>query len=109
MRGTAAGAAAWSGTGPTPRTRRTGSTEMSASVVLDKMDHMTAQLVGRDAELEHLCSRLGISASGDAVPDERSAVLLAGDAGVGKTRLLTELRDRALAAGWLVLAGHCLD
>ena len=37
------------------------------------------------------------------------AVLLAGDAGVGKTRLLTELRDVALGEGWLVLAGHCLD
>ena len=54
-----------SGTGPTrPPTRRTGSTEMSMSVVHDKMDHMTSALVGRDAELEQLCSTLGISASG---------------------------------------------
>jgi DNA-binding CsgD family transcriptional regulator len=83
---------------------------MSVSVVLDKMDHMTAPLVGRDAELEHLRSTLGISASADPSSDGyRAAVLLAGDAGVGKTRLLTELRDRALDAGWLVLAGHCLD
>ena len=29
--------------------------------------------------------------------------------GVGKTRLLTELRDRAVTEGWLVQAGHCLD
>ncbi|HEX3932009.1 MAG TPA: AAA family ATPase [Nocardioides sp.] len=68
---------------------------------------MTSELVGRDAELEQLCSTLGISAS--TVPAERAAVLLAGDAGVGKTRLLTELRDRAVEQGWLVLAGHCLD
>src|SRR3954447_13282539 len=80
---------------------------MSLSVVTYKMDHMTSELVGRDAELEQLCSTLGISAS--AGPSDRAAVLLAGDAGVGKTRLLTELRDRALDAGWLVLAGHCLD
>src|SRR5690349_2944340 len=77
------------------------------SVVHDIMDPVTSALVGRDAELEHLCSTLGISASAPAQP--RSAVLLAGDAGVGKTRLLTELRDRAVSEGWQVLAGHCLD
>jgi DNA-binding CsgD family transcriptional regulator len=84
---------------------------MSVSVVRDKMDHMTSELVGRDAELEQLCSTLGISlpAPGSAGSTERSAVLLAGDAGVGKTRLLTELRDRSVAEGWLVQAGHCLD
>ena len=38
-----------------------------------------------------------------------NAVLLSGDAGVGKTRLLTELRDVAFAEGWQVFAGHCLD
>jgi DNA-binding CsgD family transcriptional regulator len=80
---------------------------MSMSVVPDKMDHMTSELVGRDAELEQLCSTLGISAL--AGPSDRAAVLLAGDAGVGKTRLLTELRDRSVAEGWLVQAGHCLD
>ncbi len=66
----------------------------------------SADLVGRDAELEDLVSRLGIRAPGVAAP---YAVLLSGDAGVGKTRLLTELRDVALGEGWLVLAGHCLD
>src|SRR3954453_15092561 len=80
---------------------------MSMSVVPDKMDHMTSELVGRDAELEQLSSRLGISAS--AGPSDRAAVLLAGDAGVGKTRLLTELRDKAVAERWLVVAGHSLD
>ena len=109
---TASGVVASRGTGRVrPPTRRTGSTEMSMSVVPDKMDHMTSELVGRDAELEQLRSTLGISASAPAStpPAARSAVLLAGDAGVGKTRLLTELRDRAVADGWLVQAGHCLD
>jgi DNA-binding CsgD family transcriptional regulator len=81
---------------------------MPVSVVRDKMDHMASELVGRDAELERLRSTLGISTSGLSIGDW-CAVLLAGDAGVGKTRLLTELRDRAVADGWTVLAGHCLD
>ena len=68
----------------------------------------STDLVGRDAELGDLVARLGIRASrGDA--GQSHAVLLAGDAGVGKTRLLTELRDVAVDEGWLVLAGHCLD
>ncbi len=63
-------------------------------------------LVGRDAELEQLCELLGIRAAGRGAA---RAVLLGGDAGVGKTRLLTELRDLATVAGWRVVAGHCLD
>ncbi|MEZ5093998.1 AAA family ATPase [Nocardioides sp.] len=66
----------------------------------------SATLVGREAEIEQLCDSLALGAN--HVP-ERHAVLLAGDAGVGKTRLLTELRDRAQVQGWRVVAGHCLD
>ena len=66
-------------------------------------------LVGRDAELAELSSLLGVRPPDlDASPIPR-AVLLAGDAGVGKTRLLTELRDLAVTDGWQVVAGHCLD
>jgi len=63
-----------------------------------------AVMVGRDAELTEIVSSLGVGAS-----EPGGVVLLSGDAGVGKTRLLMELRDRALADGWQVLAGHCLD
>src|SRR6478672_2055443 len=38
-----------------------------------------------------------------------ASVLIGGDAGVGKTRLLLALRDRAVAAGRLVVVGHSLD
>ncbi|WP_435770732.1 helix-turn-helix transcriptional regulator [Nocardioides sp. SYSU DS0651] len=63
--------------------------------------HASLTMVGRDAELEQLGAVLGD-------PDQRS-MLLSGDAGVGKTRLLRALRDQALAAGWRCFAGHCLD
>ncbi len=65
----------------------------------------SADLVGRDAELDALRTQLGIGASEGTA----RAVLLGGDAGVGKTRLLTELRDLAVDDGWQVAAGHCLD
>src|SRR6478672_631093 len=61
-------------------------------------------ILGRDRELALLADLLGLGAE----PRSRS-VLLVGDAGVGKTRLLRELVDRADAAGWQTLVGHCLD
>ncbi len=36
-------------------------------------------------------------------------MLVDGDAGVGKTRLLSEVADGARNAGWQVVVGHCLD
>ncbi len=75
--------------------------------------HTTSRnLIGRDAELTELASLLGVSSSPDDVPTGRpepAHVVLSGDAGVGKTRLLVELRDLALDEGWRVVAGHCLD
>jgi DNA-binding CsgD family transcriptional regulator/tetratricopeptide (TPR) repeat protein len=63
-------------------------------------------LVGRAKELDALARLVGLA--GEAA-GRGGAVLLAGDAGVGKTRLLTELEGLARAAGWHVLVGHCLD
>jgi DNA-binding CsgD family transcriptional regulator/tetratricopeptide (TPR) repeat protein len=40
---------------------------------------------------------------------EPGAVVVQGDAGVGKTRLLSELAERARASGARVLVGHCSD
>ena len=54
----------------------------------------TTDLIGRDAELEQLSSQLGIRASGGAVDQTVRAMLVAGDAGVGKTRVLMALRDK---------------
>ncbi len=75
------------------------------------MAHVAIQssttMVGRDAELTELASSLGVRPARPA--DDLSDVLLSGDAGVGKTRLLRALRDLAKADGWQVYAGHCLD
>ncbi|CAN5184896.1 helix-turn-helix transcriptional regulator [soil metagenome] len=75
------------------------------------MGHVAIQssttMVGRDAELTELASSLGVRPSRPA--DDLSDVLLSGDAGVGKTRLLRALRDLAKEDGWQVYAGHCLD
>jgi DNA-binding CsgD family transcriptional regulator len=65
---------------------------------------LTTPLVGRRHELDDLARLAGLPPGSAA-----GVVLLAGDAGVGKTRLLMELRDRAEGAGWRTLAGHCLD
>jgi DNA-binding CsgD family transcriptional regulator len=61
-------------------------------------------LVGRAAELEALAAALERALTG--VP---ATVVVAGEAGVGKTRLIAEHARRAEAAGATVLAGGCLD
>ena len=61
-------------------------------------------LVGRLEELGRLMAHVD-----RAVAGRFSAVLLSGDAGVGKTRLLDVLTGRASEAGVRVLTGHCVD
>lgn len=61
-------------------------------------------LLGRSTELRDLRAAVERSAAG-----EPSVVLLAGDAGVGKTRLLSELVDGARDGTDIVLIGHCID
>ncbi len=58
-------------------------------------------LVGRDAEVEALV--------GYADDDTTRLVLVPGEAGVGKTRLLTEAVRRWEQQGWRCVVGHCLD
>ncbi|WP_033261863.1 ATP-binding protein [Amycolatopsis vancoresmycina] len=59
-------------------------------------------LVGRDAELARLSEAWRTAAAGRA-----GVVLVRGDAGVGKTRLVTELAGLARAAGAVVATGRC--
>ncbi len=78
-----------------------------AAAMMDVVATRTSStLVGRDRELTDLESWLR-----DAAGEGRatSGVLVGGDAGVGKTRLLAEVRDRMTGDGWRVAVGHCLD
>lgn len=59
---------------------------------------------GRVAELDLLAEALR-----DAVAGGASAVLLGGDAGVGKTRLVSEFGRTATSGGAVVLSGRALD
>ena len=59
--------------------------------------------VGREAELRRL------EEVAEAALDESQFVLLSGDAGVGKTRLIEEACTRARARGRLAAVGGCVD
>jgi eukaryotic-like serine/threonine-protein kinase len=63
-----------------------------------------ARFVGRDQELGQLLTALGQALSGQG-----SAWLVAGESGVGKSRLLDEVRIRALVRGALVLRGQAIS
>jgi DNA-binding CsgD family transcriptional regulator len=62
-------------------------------------------LVGRDLERATVCRVLADGPTSGAV----SVLLVGGDAGVGKTALAGYARERALATGFAVLQGSCLD
>ena len=61
-------------------------------------------LIGRSAEVGRL--RLALRAAAEG---EGRSVLIAGEAGVGKTRLITEFADEATRGGVVVLLGGCVD
>ena len=60
--------------------------------------------VGREAELAALLRHVERAARG-----EGGVVLVAGEPGVGKTRLLVEAATRARALGWRVLVGRAYE
>jgi DNA-binding CsgD family transcriptional regulator len=62
------------------------------------------RLVGRDGELRRLLGLLD-----DAAAGQPAHVLVSGDAGVGKTRLVGELALRAADRGFMVLSGRCAE
>jgi predicted ATPase len=63
-----------------------------------------APFVGRGRELDDLLNRLMAAAGGDG-----GLVLVAGEPGIGKTRLLAELAHAASSRGWAVLNGRAYE
>jgi DNA-binding CsgD family transcriptional regulator/tetratricopeptide (TPR) repeat protein len=63
-----------------------------------------SRLVGRARELAELEAALA-----DALDGRPSLAFVAGESGVGKTRLVSELRDRAAEQGTRVLSGDCVE
>src|SRR5579871_5205570 len=63
-----------------------------------------APFVGRQRELDALLALLDAAAAGRG-----RLLLVAGEPGIGKTRLLGELAERATMRGWLVISGRAFD
>ncbi|SDT02089.1 helix-turn-helix transcriptional regulator [Microlunatus soli] len=66
-------------------------------------------LIGRQSELGRLTGAIGVAGrdSGDAGPVRHAVV--AGEAGIGKSRLLSALAEPARRSGRRLVVGHCLD
>jgi DNA-binding CsgD family transcriptional regulator/tetratricopeptide (TPR) repeat protein len=64
----------------------------------------SVRLIGRDAESGRMYDALAQAAQGHP-----QVVLIGGDAGIGKTSLVTDLAHRAAELGFVVGLGHCLD
>lgn len=75
----------------------------SESVAIRESFLQAARFVGRDEELSLLDEALGYSLRGQG-----RAWLIAGESGVGKSRVLDELRTRALVAGAIVMRGNAV-
>ncbi|WP_020388231.1 helix-turn-helix transcriptional regulator [Kribbella catacumbae] len=71
---------------------------------MDDVPWTSTPLVGRSTELAAL-----LSAVDEAKTRRAGAILLSGDAGVGKTRMLDEVATGAHERGFGVLVGHCTD
>ncbi|UCG69253.1 MAG: DUF2791 family P-loop domain-containing protein, partial [Thermoplasmata archaeon] len=61
------------------------------------------KLVGRENELKELQAYLDRTESG-----EGSTVFISGEAGIGKTRLVDELKQIAQSKGFQILSGNCM-
>jgi DNA-binding CsgD family transcriptional regulator/tetratricopeptide (TPR) repeat protein len=99
-------------TGGTGSGQRTSGTEVTAVVPARRRDmlgnvqtqSLSPVFIGRDAELKRLSAALGAADRG-----EPQAVLIGGEAGVGKTRLTEEFLAAARGTGAVAAVGACVE
>ena len=72
------------------------------SRILGRMPLRTGALLGRDADVERLTAAIGLEQL------DGGSVVLSGDAGIGKSRLIARLVDDAAGRGWRTAVGHCV-
>src|SRR5262245_18924810 len=70
----------------------------------DVIDTASSALVGRASELGRMRRLLSDAEAGQPV-----VLLVSGDAGVGKTRLILELAAEAAGRGFMTLSGRCAE
>jgi len=70
---------------------------------LANVEYLVPTMVGRDKELDRLKEFLHVAINGNG-----NTVLVSGEAGIGKTRLVKELEAYAESLGVKVLEGRCL-
>ncbi|HEV8634284.1 MAG TPA: AAA family ATPase [Chloroflexota bacterium] len=87
-----------------PAARSDGNTVRKETALFGRAPIVRAPFVGRQQELTRLARRLVLAGQGDG-----GVVLVAGEPGIGKTRLVAELAHQAGADGWLVLVGRAYD
>lgn len=70
--------------------------------IIRPMPLRSGALIGRDDDLARLADAIGLDTGRGGV------VVLSGDAGIGKSRLLMQLAADAATGGWLTTIGHCV-
>lgn len=73
---------------------------------IPRMPISTGPLIGRDSDLSHLADAIGLRPTPGAEPG--GVVVLSGDAGIGKSRLVGQLVSEAKDADWFTAVGHCV-